>query len=109
MKNKIENTGQLRREIKRLEALKNQQELTIKQDIYEIKESLKPINLIHHFINSILNKNHSGNQQPHSAISLFLISLIEKVLPNLFAKFEDKVDPLVNSITEKLANFFNKK
>jgi hypothetical protein len=108
MKNKIENTDQLRKEIKRLEALKNQQELIIKQDVYEIKESLKPINILHQFINSILNKNHS-NDMPHSAISLFLISLIEKILPNLFSKFEDKVDPLVHSISEKLSNFFNKK
>jgi hypothetical protein len=108
MKNKIENTDQLRKEIKRLEALKNQQELIIKQDVYEIKESLKPINIIHNIINSILSKNNS-HDKPHSSISLFIISVIEQVLPKVFSKFEDKVDPLVNSITEKLSNFFNKK
>ncbi len=108
MKNKIENTDQLRKEIKRLEALKIQQELIIKNDVYEIKESLKPINILHHFINSILFKNNT-HDKPHSSVSVFIISVIENMLPKLFSKFEDKVDPLVNSITEKLSNFFTKK
>ena len=108
MKTKIENIDQLRKEIKRLEAQKIQQEAVIKEDMEAIRESLKPINLIHSFINSILFKN-NAHDRPHSSISLFIISVIENVLPKLFAKFEDKVDPLVNTITEKLTGFFSKK
>jgi len=108
MKKRIENIEQLRSEIKRLEAQKNQQELIIKEDVFEIKESLKPINLLHTVINSILFKN-NANDKPHSSISLFIISVIENILPKLFAKFEDKVEPLVNTITEKLSGYFTKK
>lgn len=60
MKN-IENAAQLRMEVARLKLLQAEQEMKIKNDIANIKESLKPLTIAKHFISDMLSKHGKDN------------------------------------------------
>src|ERR1035437_8767945 len=95
MKNRIENASDLRREIKRLESQKKEQSAVLKQDIVEIKESLKPINLINSLIDSFFKKSPNANDTLKDSFAGGLASILHNILSKLFTNVEQKVEPIV--------------
>ena len=109
MKNRIENIKDLRREIKRLESLKNEQSNILKNDVAEIKESLKPINLINHIIDSFFHKTPNANEPLKDSFAGGLASVLHNILSKVFINVEQKVEPIVLNLIEKVRGFFNKR
>jgi predicted nuclease with TOPRIM domain len=109
MKNRIENIKDLRREIKRLESLKKEQGNILKNDVAEIKESLKPINLINSLIDSFFHKTPNANDTLKDSFAGGLAFVLSNLLSKLFTNVEHKVEPIVLNLIEKARGFFKKR
>lgn len=109
MKNKIENASDLRREIKRLESQKKEQSAVLKNDVEEIKESLKPINLINSLIDSFFKKSPNQNETLKDSFAGGLAFILSNLLSKLFVNVEHKVEPIVLNLIEKVRGFFKRK
>lgn len=84
----INNRDELKVEILRLETLKNKQELIIENNIKELKESLRPGNLISEGISSLLaKKNGDEASTPLKLLNMGMVYLAE----NIFLKGSPKL------------------
>jgi len=109
MKKRIENIKDLKREIKRLEILKNEQGEVLKQDVLDIKENLRPINLINSLIDSFFKKSPNQNETLNDSFAGGLAFILSNLLSKLFVNVEHKVEPIVLNLIEKAKAFFKKR
>ena len=109
MKNRIENIKDLKREIKRLESLKEEQSAILKNDVAEIKESLRPINLFNSLIDSFFKKSPNQNETLKDSFAGGLAFILSNLLSKLFVNVEHKVEPIVMNLIEKVRGFFKSK
>ncbi|MEI6816097.1 MAG: hypothetical protein WCL14_05775 [Bacteroidota bacterium] len=109
MKTKIENSKDLRREIRRLEGVKETKKAEIMENIHDIKESLSPLNLLNSFIESLFNKKNNGNDPARNTMNKGIMTILETLMVNLFYKMEHKLEPTFEKIIDKVKTFFSKK
>lgn len=101
--NKIENLSQLKLELERLQTRKVEQEDTLKRDVLEIKEALKPSNLISKAISSLFNTSQNNADFIRSGIMLGVTVLSEKLLQK---KSSGVVKTLLSDVVRNIASAF---
>jgi len=105
---KIENLYQLQSEIKRLRELTKQQEIRIKNDLVEIREDLRPRNILLNVISSISGINFKKKDFFKGGIAGSLSILIQRFILKAEKKMENKIYDFVDSILDKVNNLVNK-
>ena len=106
---KIENLEQLQDEIKKLRELAKKQELQIKNDLFEIRDDLKPQNILLNALSSLtgikINKKEFFQEGILSGLSLFLRRFVLKTEKKMENKFYDVVDGMLDKF-KSLVNKF---
>ncbi len=105
---KIENTGDLRSEIARLKIVAKQQELKIKSDLKEIREDLKPENLLWNSFSSLTGIKVNKNEFFKDGIAYGLSLILQRFVLKTEKKVEGKVYDFVDTIFDRLKNLVNK-
>jgi hypothetical protein len=105
---KIENLEQLQSEIKRLRVLTIQQEVLIKNDLMEIREDIKPRNIILNILSSITGVNINKKIFLKGGIAGGMSVLIQRLILKAEKKMENKMYDFVDGILDKVNSVVNK-
>ena len=105
---KIENMEQLQSEIKRLRAISKQQELQIKNDLLEVREDLKPRNILLNAVSSISGVNMNKKDFFQDGIARGISIFIQRFILKAEKKMENKIYDFVDTVLEKLKATVNK-
>jgi len=105
---KIENVEQLRAEIARLKIVAKQQEGQLKNDLKEIREDLKPGNLLWNALSSITGIKMSKSEFFKDGIIYGLSIILQRFILKTEKKVEYKAYDFVDSIFERVKNMVNK-
>ena len=105
---KIENIEQLRAEIERLKIIATQQEKQLKNDFKEIREDLRPENLLWNTLSSLTGIKMSKNEFFKDGIAFGLSLILQRFVLKTEKKVEGKVYDFVDTIFERVKNLVNK-
>jgi hypothetical protein len=105
---KIENIQQLRTEINLLKASARQQELRLKNDVKEIREELKPENLIWNSLSSLTGVHINKSEFFRDGIAYGISLIIQRFFLKTEKKMENKVYGFVDMLFEKVKSIVNK-
>ena len=105
---KIENISELRLEIKRLRELSKVQEEVIREDVADIKESLKPKNILMDALESITGLKFDKKSIFENGLSAGLLLLVKKYISKAESKAEDTVYEIADRVFEKIRHFISK-
>jgi len=105
---KIENISELRLEIKRLRELSKVQEEIIREDVADIKESLKPKNILMDALESITGLRFDKKSIFENGLSAGLLLLVKKYISKAESKAEDTVYEIADRVFEKIRHFISK-
>ncbi|MBK8846214.1 MAG: hypothetical protein IPO27_06450 [Bacteroidetes bacterium] len=106
--NKIENLMQLQLEISRLKGVAKDQEKQLKKDLLEIKEDLKPANIIMNGISSFTGIKLNNKDFLKEGFAYGISLLLQRFVLKTERKVEDKIYHLVDSVFERLQSFLQK-
>jgi len=105
---KIENISELRLEIKRLRELSKVQEEIIREDVADIKESLKPKNILMDALESITGLRFDKKSIFENGLSAGLLLLVKKYISKAESKAEYTVYEIADRVFEKIRHFISK-
>lgn len=105
---KIENTDQLHAEIARLKIVAEIQEDQLKNDLKEIREDLKPGNLVWNALSSLTGIKMSKSEFFKDGIVYGLSIILQRFILKTEKKVEHKAYDFVDSIFERVKNMVNK-
>jgi 16S rRNA C1402 (ribose-2'-O) methylase RsmI len=105
---KIKNTTDLKEEIVRLRELSKVQEQIIRADVADIKESLKPKNILMDALESITGLKFDKNSIWENGLSAGLLLLLRKYISKAESKAEDTVYEIADRIFERIRHFISK-
>ena len=105
---KIENSTELRAEINRLRELSKVQEQIIRADVSDIKESLKPKNILMDALESITGIKFDKKSLWENGLSAGLLLLVRKYISKAEAKAEDTVYEIADRVFERIRHFISK-
>jgi hypothetical protein len=105
MSSKIENMDQLKAEIQRLEARSAELKSTLKNDMEEIKEELKPANLLIDAISDISKIKFSRETFSKNGFAEGIRSIIEQVIQKAGKTVEDRAHGIVDKVFDRLNGF----
>lgn len=110
-RHRIESRRDLQDEIERLKDLSKDQERKIRRDIHDIRESLKPLNILRSILESITGIKMESGDFRKSSLAAFLLLALKKFISKAETKAEDSIylflDRIFNSIRNFLAKYFN--
>jgi hypothetical protein len=104
----IENIHQLRDEIKRLREQSKQQELLIKDDLREVREDLKPQNILWSALSSITGIKTDRSEFFKNGIAYSVSILIRRFILKTERKAEHAFYGVVDDLFERIKKFINK-
>jgi len=107
MKNKIKNREELLVEIQRLQLLADEQEKIIRTDIAEIREQLRPKNILLNAFQSITGIHVNTKDLFVNGIGAGLLLLLRKTLSKAESKAEDKIYEFADNVTERIRKFLS--
>lgn len=105
---KIKNSIELRAEISRLRELTKVQEQIIRADVDEIKESLKPKNILMDALESVTGLKFDKKSLWENGLSAGLLLLLRKYISKAEAKAEDTVYEIADRVFERIRKFISK-
>ena len=105
---KIENSYQLYEEMARLKVLISDQEKAIKEDVLEIKENLKPSNLLVNALSSITGFKVTNNEFLKDGLAYGLSILFQRFVLKTEKKLEHTVYEFIDTIIVKVKAFMEK-
>ncbi len=105
---KIENSRELRAEISRLKALSKVQEKILRADVADIKESLKPKNILMNALESVTGLKFDRNSIFENGFSAGLFLLLKRYISKAESKAEDTVYEIADRFFERIRNFMSK-
>ena len=105
---KIENIQQLSIEIARLKELISAQEKTLKEDVLEIKENLKPANLLVSTLTSLTGVKVTNNEFLKDGFAFGLSILLQRFVLKTEKKLEHTVYEFMETIIQKVKVFLEK-
>ena len=105
---KIENIQQLSIEIARLKELISAQEKTLKEDVLEIKENLKPANLLVSALTSLTGVKVTNNEFLKDGFAFGLSILLQRFVLKTEKKLEHTVYEFMETIIQKVKVFLEK-
>lgn len=105
---KIENSIELRAEIKRLRELSKLQEQIIRTDVADIKESLKPKNILMNALASVTGLKFDKNSLFENGLSAGFLLLLRKYISKAETKAEDTVYEMADRVFERIRHFISK-
>jgi len=105
---RIENIAGLRSEIKRLKGLSAVQEKIIRDDIADIKESLKPKNILMDALESITGLKFDRKSIFENGLTAGLFLLVKRYISRAESKAEDTVYETADRIFERVRHFISK-
>lgn len=102
---KIENITQLNAEIARLKSLAKEQENLLKNDLLEIRETLKPANLLVSGLSSITGVKITGNELLKDGLAYGLSVLFQRFILKTEKKLEHQVYEFVDTLIDRVKSF----
>ena len=105
---KIENIHQLRAEIDRLKIAAKQQEAQLRNDVKEIREDLKPENLLWNSLSSLTGIKINKNEFFKDGIAYGLSLIIQRYILKTEKKMENKVYDFVDGLFDRVKNIVSK-
>jgi hypothetical protein len=108
MMKKIENVHQLRTEIDRLKITARRQEQQIKNDLHEIREDLKPANLLWKAVSSLTGIMINRNEFFQKGIMYGLSIIVQRFILKSETNIESRVYDFVDTIFERVKGLVNK-
>jgi hypothetical protein len=105
---RIENIDQLRMEILRLEKSTSEQEIRLKQDLANIRQELKPINLVLNSLSSITGIKFNKNVFLKDGILYGANLLLQRFILKTEKKAEETVYKFVDVVFEKIQGFMKR-
>jgi hypothetical protein len=105
---KIENAVQLREEIIRLRARAKEQEKNIKDELYRLKEELKPANLVLNTFSSLTGINMNKKEFFKEGLAYALSVIIQRFVLKTEKKIEDRAYDFIDGLFEKIRKFMDK-
>lgn len=106
--NKIENAAQLNTEIARLKALAKVQEQQLRSDVKELKEELKPHNILLKSISSFTGIRVDKKEYLKEGLAYALSLIAQSYILKTESKIEERAYEFVDSVFEKIKKFMNK-
>jgi hypothetical protein len=106
--NKIEDIGQLQSEIKRLRDLAKQREQQIKNDLKEIREDLKPQNILWNSLSSITGIKTDKKEFFKDGVASGLSVLFQRFVLKTEKKVEGKIYDVVDAVFDRIKTFVSK-
>ncbi|MEP7263463.1 MAG: hypothetical protein ABI772_03140 [Bacteroidota bacterium] len=101
----IRNIEDLRSEITRLKEQSKQQEKQLKGDLLQIKEDLKPGNLVMNMISSATGIKMNKNEMLQNGLAVGLTIFLRRIILNTESKAEEKIYQFVDKFSEKIKQF----
>ena len=105
---KIKNITQLNVEIARLKVKVKDQEKVLRSDLIEIKESLKPVNLLVSGLSSVTGVNITSNEFLKDGLAYGLALLFQRFIIKSESKIEHKLSVFVETVIEKIKKIMEK-
>ncbi|MCX6292209.1 MAG: hypothetical protein NT126_10660 [Bacteroidetes bacterium] len=105
---KIENLHELRAEISRMKGVAKQQELQIKKDLSEIRDDLRPENILWNSLSSLTGIKINRNEFLKDGIAYGISLFIQRFILKTEKKMENKVYDFMDSLFERVKSFVNK-
>jgi len=105
---RIENVEQLRAEISRLKIVAKQQEAQLRSDVSEIREDLKPENLLWNSLTSLTGIKVNRNEFFKDGIAYGLSLIIQRYILKTEKKLESKAYDFVDGIFDRVKNIVSK-
>ncbi len=105
--NKIKDIDGLRAEIKRLKAQSKQQEQQLKGDLIQIKENLKPGNLLMNMVSSATGVKMERNELLKNGLAIGLTVFLRRIILRTESKVEEKVFEYVDRFSDKLKSIIS--
>ena len=106
-KRNIKNLAELKAEIKRLQELSAVQEKIIREDVTDIRESLKPKNLLLDGLSSITGIKIDKNNFLTGGITAGLLLLFRKYISKAEANAEDSFYKMTDRLFERVRHFLS--
>jgi cell division septum initiation protein DivIVA len=106
--NKIENAAQLNTEIARLKALAKVQEQQLRSDVKELKEELKPHNILLKSVSSFTGIKVDKKEYLKEGLAYALSLIAQRYILKTESKIEERAYEFVDSVFEKIKKFMNK-
>ncbi len=103
--NKVENIQQLHAEINRLKKVAKQQELDIKYNWINVKESMQPATLIWNGISNMTGINMNKQEFFKDGIAYGISLFIQRFILKSERKMEDKVYNVVDGLFDRIKGF----
>ncbi|MEO8085232.1 MAG: hypothetical protein ABI763_00335 [Bacteroidota bacterium] len=105
---KISNSKELRLEIRRLKQLSKTQEEILRSDVADIKESLKPKNILMNALESFTGLKFDKNSVFENGLSEGFILLLRRYISKAESKAEDSVYQGADRLFERIRHFVSK-
>ncbi|CAN5590894.1 hypothetical protein BH11BAC1_BH11BAC1_20390 [soil metagenome] len=104
---KISNTSELRLEIRRLNQLSKTQEEILRSDVADIKESLKPKNILMNALESFTGLKFDKNSIFENGMSAGFLLLLRRYISKGESKAEDAVYKVADRLFERIRHFIS--
>ena len=105
---RINNITELRAEILRLQKTELEQKEKIKNDIKEIREELKPANILMNTVSSIFGVHIEKNEFLKDGIAYGISLIIQRYILKTEKKIENKIYEWVDTMVERVKHFMNR-
>jgi hypothetical protein len=105
--NKINDINGLRAEITRLKEQSKQQEQLIRKDLVQIKEDLKPGNLLMNMVSSATGVKMERNELLKNGLAIGLTVFLRRIMLRTESKVEEKVYEYVDRFSDKLKSIIS--
>jgi hypothetical protein len=105
---KIKNIEHLEAEIERLRLLSKSQEQQLKKNLMEIREDLRPENILMNFISSLTGIRFEKKEFFKNGIAYALSFIIQRFVLKTEKKIEEKAYDFLDSLFEKIKSFMGK-
>ena len=104
----IENTKELRAEIRKLQDEAKDQEMSLKKDLLEAKEYLKPENILLNLISSIVGIRIESKEFFKDNIMRGVYTLLQRLVLKAEHKMEDGIYSFIDDLVEKIRKFLHR-
>ena len=105
---RIENVAQLHAEIARLKGKVKEQEKDLRNEMFELKDKLKPVNLLVSTLSGLTGIKISGKEFMKDGIAIGLALLAQRFILKTERKLEHKVYDFIDSLMDKVRVFMEK-